>query len=434
MPEEERKVKPELVLAGVAGVFGLGMLGYGIYVLTRPEAPPTPPPGLANLYGMVTDAKTGQPIPMVIVETAFAVTQTDSSGHYEFTNLEIGDYSIEFRKQGYYTVLKVVTLTEGNNKLDVKLEPVEVPGVATLQGQVLDAVTKEPITGVKIQVLDKVAYTNALGEYYIGDIPPYPEGTIAVFITKSGYFDEVRHAGLPEGEHILNVQLLSKTITGMPTDEEIDATKALARRGLNALDWNPCGDIHYTSEMTNLINQVLEPINTLQKRIMDERQRQYDECLANNNIAESLEQKAEIDHIGEVMGVITGLWLRYQKGVTAGIDSAGACYRPAPCPPGSGYAMCSWAGSGYYDAEHGFMGYIPDLLSEEQREIWYEWDYYWYSPDSKIISVKLYYANEGINNALMAIRERCYNEVAWITRKAAELDYAYWYCGYPLGY
>ncbi|GAI59650.1 unnamed protein product, partial [marine sediment metagenome] len=51
MPEEKR-ISPALVIIpiglGLAAVVGLAAMAWA--------APPTPPPGLANLYGKVTDA------------------------------------------------------------------------------------------------------------------------------------------------------------------------------------------------------------------------------------------------------------------------------------------------------------------------------------------------------------------------------------------
>lgn len=63
--------------------------------------PPAPPSGLANLYGKVTDASTGKGIPGVLVVLDGGQTSTDSNGNYVFTNLEVGEYEVEFSKEGY---------------------------------------------------------------------------------------------------------------------------------------------------------------------------------------------------------------------------------------------------------------------------------------------------------------------------------------------
>ncbi|GAI52222.1 unnamed protein product, partial [marine sediment metagenome] len=64
--EERRRVSPAVIIG--IGVGAALATGVALYFLTRAEAaPPTPSPGLANLYGKVTDAVTGRPIPQVRV-------------------------------------------------------------------------------------------------------------------------------------------------------------------------------------------------------------------------------------------------------------------------------------------------------------------------------------------------------------------------------
>ena len=63
---------------------------------------PIPPP-VANLYGVVTDAETGDPIQGVKVTINGLVTYTNSSGAYGFEGLTPGSYTITFEKDGYET-------------------------------------------------------------------------------------------------------------------------------------------------------------------------------------------------------------------------------------------------------------------------------------------------------------------------------------------
>lgn len=64
-----------------------------------PIAPP-----VANLYGVVTDAETGLPLPSVKVTIDGVICYTDASGNYGFTGLTPGSYTITFEKEGYETV------------------------------------------------------------------------------------------------------------------------------------------------------------------------------------------------------------------------------------------------------------------------------------------------------------------------------------------
>jgi len=76
----------------------------GIVVFaTRAKA--APPPGLANLYGKVTDAETGKKIPDVLVSLNGLQVYTDSAGNYAFADLEPGAYVLQFSKDGYETAV-----------------------------------------------------------------------------------------------------------------------------------------------------------------------------------------------------------------------------------------------------------------------------------------------------------------------------------------
>lgn len=59
---------------------------------------------IANLYGTVTDADSGQPIQGVRVTLATLETYTGSDGSYAFEGLEPGSYPLTFEKDGYETV------------------------------------------------------------------------------------------------------------------------------------------------------------------------------------------------------------------------------------------------------------------------------------------------------------------------------------------
>ena len=62
-------------------------------------------PAVANLYGVVKDADTGQPIQGVMVTIAGLVAYTNASGQYAFEGLAPGAYTVEFSKAGYETLV-----------------------------------------------------------------------------------------------------------------------------------------------------------------------------------------------------------------------------------------------------------------------------------------------------------------------------------------
>lgn len=100
MQEEERRISLGLVILGGLGLALVGILGLATIAWAAP-----PVPGRANLYGMVTDAVTGEPIHGVLVSLNGMETYTDASGNYSFTDLEPGNYVATFSKSGYQTAI-----------------------------------------------------------------------------------------------------------------------------------------------------------------------------------------------------------------------------------------------------------------------------------------------------------------------------------------
>lgn len=100
MPEEERRISPAVVIVGGLGLALVGILGLATIAWAAP-----PVPGRANLYGMVTDAVTGEPIPGVLVSLNGLEIYTDASGNYTFADLEPREYVLQFSKEGYETAV-----------------------------------------------------------------------------------------------------------------------------------------------------------------------------------------------------------------------------------------------------------------------------------------------------------------------------------------
>lgn len=95
--KEERRISPAVAIIpiglGLAVVAGIAALAWAA------------PPGFANLYGVVTDAVTGEPISGVLVSLSGMETLTGSAGDYIFEDLEPGEYVLQFSKSGYETAI-----------------------------------------------------------------------------------------------------------------------------------------------------------------------------------------------------------------------------------------------------------------------------------------------------------------------------------------
>ena len=184
MTEEERRISPAVAIIpvglGLAALAGIAALAWA-----------APPPGKATLYGVVTDAVTGNPIAYVLVTLNGLEVYTDAGGSYAFIEIEPGEYSGFAYKEGYEEVIMGdIVLAEGDNELNISLVPIGVP-VANLYGMVTDATTTPPIPipDVKVTIDGVVTYTDASGAYGFEGLSP---GAYTITFEKEYYVTETR--------------------------------------------------------------------------------------------------------------------------------------------------------------------------------------------------------------------------------------------------
>ena len=155
----------------------------------------------ATLYGLVTDADTGNPIPKATVDiwqtingaANIKTVLTDLSGAYMITEatqfegkLLAGSYAVWFSCTGYETLKTGISLAIGETKeLNVALHKPYYPMVH-IHGQVIDSDTLVPIPGAVVQLLDTgvSAYTDSGGYYAMYNIPA---GTYTLSFTHPNY-------------------------------------------------------------------------------------------------------------------------------------------------------------------------------------------------------------------------------------------------------
>lgn len=109
----------------VGGLAAAAAIAAGIWYFLRP---PAPPPGKATLYGIVTDADTGDPIGGVDVYIDGAITSTDPTGYYELAGIEPGTREVVFEKEGYDPGSTTVELAaDETRELNFQMTPTGVP-------------------------------------------------------------------------------------------------------------------------------------------------------------------------------------------------------------------------------------------------------------------------------------------------------------------
>lgn len=123
--------KKSLMVVGTVGI----VVGAGILISKYTKASELPPPveGLANLYGTVRDNEGSLGNVIVVLrqlETDFQLTTyTNSSGWFEFLDIEPNEYyTVTFELGGYETLSVPKNIVAGNNPLDVTLTKIVEPG------------------------------------------------------------------------------------------------------------------------------------------------------------------------------------------------------------------------------------------------------------------------------------------------------------------
>lgn len=82
----------------------------------------------STITGTVTDAETGEPVPAAVVTLSPGgkTSTTGSDGVYEFTDLDIRQYTIMVQKEGYQTNRKITTTVAGEEvRADITLTKVK---------------------------------------------------------------------------------------------------------------------------------------------------------------------------------------------------------------------------------------------------------------------------------------------------------------------
>ena len=129
---EARKISPVVVIAGGLGLALAGALV--VYAIARaaPGVPPEPPPGLANLYGIITDAETGEPIAGADItvyqdydtDTSEYHATTDGQGYYQILDMlvEVDVTQMVVYANGYKPHTdEDLPIAEGNNELNIEM-------------------------------------------------------------------------------------------------------------------------------------------------------------------------------------------------------------------------------------------------------------------------------------------------------------------------
>lgn len=98
-------------------------------------------PGFGSVYGIVTDADTHQPVygASVTLSPGNLSTTTGDDGHFEFTELEAGQYKLQIQASGYQTNSRQLQVNAGGRTTgDMILSPETATAGIRLSSNILD--------------------------------------------------------------------------------------------------------------------------------------------------------------------------------------------------------------------------------------------------------------------------------------------------------
>lgn len=187
-------------------------------------------PSFVTVQGIVTDGQTDSPLADVTILANGVETKTNPDGSYTFSELPGGLVEISTDYEGYKSVLATFDAPM-NASIDFspKLYPSDVPQIsedsAIIIGTVIDKATQQPLASVMVTVGDNSTYTNAQGQFMLGDLA---EGETQATFQLEGYaeqqvdLDLVAFGRLNVGEVVLSPEgyYVPASIRGQILDAE----------------------------------------------------------------------------------------------------------------------------------------------------------------------------------------------------------------------
>ncbi|WP_162058781.1 carboxypeptidase-like regulatory domain-containing protein [Undibacterium sp. KW1] len=151
----------------------------------------------ATIYGVVSDALSGAPVPGVLVSGATFSTVTDMNGSYQFVNVLAGDVPLTVSKLGYKTVNNTIRVAAGatavySPKISASGNSSDVTSTSIF-GQVMDAGSNQVLAGVDITIVDAAGphtlKSDANGKFVQGNVLKDANGMVSMTFKLGQYLD-----------------------------------------------------------------------------------------------------------------------------------------------------------------------------------------------------------------------------------------------------
>ncbi|MCX5748989.1 MAG: carboxypeptidase regulatory-like domain-containing protein [Candidatus Saganbacteria bacterium] len=199
----------------VSSTISVGLSNFGWIAAAR---------SLGTGYGTVNGRVVSSSGPVIVganVWYSSNITVSDPSGNYTLSNMPEGTLTINAYAAGYNANTASVTVKAGSLVYapDIVLSPT-APLYGTITGQVISSSTSAGISGARITVSGKTAYTDSSGLFTVTDISP---GSVSVTVYANGYLKKTSSATVTAGAGTtLNFSIDVTTVSTFFDDFETD--------------------------------------------------------------------------------------------------------------------------------------------------------------------------------------------------------------------
>lgn len=172
--------------------------------------------------GIITDAKTGNPIQGVTVSLLDQKVETGVEGSYAFTGIRYSDnHKLTVMGIDHQPKMKPFKLKAEQVQLNLALDP----KYGAVSGVVTDGTTQNPIQGAIVKLLDQSVTTEANGRYNFTGIP-YSEN-LSLMIIATDYQPKTKSFELRTARSGMNISLMPATDPEMEIIQFLERFSAL---------------------------------------------------------------------------------------------------------------------------------------------------------------------------------------------------------------
>ena len=191
-------------------------------------------PQFGMVSGIITDAKTGNPIQGVTVSLLDHNVETGVDGRYVFTAIRYSDnHKLMVMGINHQPKMKPFKLKAEEVQLNISLDP----KLGAVSGVISDGTTHNPIQGATVTLLDKTITTEVDGRYNFIGIPY--SGNLSLMIIATDYQPKAETFQLREARVGLNIRLMPSTDPKMEITQFLERFSAL----IESLDIRKLGTI-----------------------------------------------------------------------------------------------------------------------------------------------------------------------------------------------